>query len=226
MSSSLSEASIAYWETNQVSSFHSDVTAEVSLAAMNARNAIYPGLLELMPVAGFEGKMVIDFGCGPGHDTIGFLLHGVERVYALDTSTVGLSSLRARLRAHGFEDRCTLLHPSELAFVPKVDHIHAAGVIHHLAAPVVALKSLGKKLKPKAEIRMMVYAAESDFVKNQGGPEAFERVADGEAPIAKAWTRGEVRTMAEQAGLEATYLGGYWMAESSGPGLGGCWSLR
>ena len=81
-------------------------------------------------------------------------------------------------------------------------------------------------LKPGAEIRMMVYAAESEYVQTCGGPDAFEAIADGDAPIAKAWTQDEVREIAWLAGLKAEYLGGYLMSETAGPGLGGCWSLK
>lgn len=225
---SLHEQSIAFWNDNQVASFPADVSAADSLAKLNWRNEQYPGLLDLMPVAGFEGKTVIDFGCGPGHDTIMFLHNGAKHVYAVDSSYNGLSYTRARLRTHGFEDRCTTILADQLvkSELPQVDHIHTAGVIHHIEDPVATLRRLKGALKPGAEIRMMVYAAESQFVQSHGGPEAFELIADGAAPIAKAWTQEEVKQIAEEAGLEATYLGGYLMAESEGPGMGGCWSLR
>src|SRR6266487_5094320 len=106
---SLAESSITYWEQNQVADFPPDVTVEQSLAVLNARNAMYPGLLELMPVS-FPRKTILDFGCGPGHDTIMFLMNGAKHVYAADISPKGLASLEARLKAHGFSERCTTIH--------------------------------------------------------------------------------------------------------------------
>jgi hypothetical protein len=41
-----------------------------------------------------------------------------------------------------------------------------------------------------------------------------------------AWTRGEVRQLAKDAGLIARYVGSYRHTENSGPGLSSCWSLR
>lgn len=217
--------SVEHWDSHQVAFFPDEVTAEDSLIALNTRNAMYPGLLELMPTD-VPGE-IIDFGCGPGHDTIGFLLNGADHVYAVDSSWNGLSSLRARLRAHGLVDQCTPICVGEGNWrLPEADHIHAAGVVHHLVDPVGTLRKLKASLREGAEIRMMVYAAESQYVRDQGGPEAFELMADGDAPIAKAWTQNEVKGRARAAGLKATYLGGYLMGEYEGPGMGGCWSLR
>ena len=186
---------------------------------------MYPGLLELMPIS-YPDQTVLDFGCGPGHDTIGFLLNGARHVYAADSSWQGLTSLWNRLRAHGFEDRCTLVRVGEKDWrLPQVDHIHCAGVLHHIERPVATLKKLRRSLRLGAEMRLMVYAAESQFVAVHGGPEGFEQIADGAAPIAKAWTKSQVRKMATEANLRAIYMGGYLMGESEGPGLGGCWKL-
>ena len=225
----MSRASIDHWDNAQVAAFADDVSADHSLASMNRRNEMYPGLLELMPIAGFEDKIVIDFGCGPGHDTIGFLLNGAAHVYAVDSSWQGLGYTRARLRAHGFLERCTTICVSEGEWrLPQAHHIHTAGAIHHIEDPVAALRKLRySTTKYKAEVRMMVYNADSQLVQVHGGPEGFEMIADGSAPIAKAWTQPEVRRIAYDAGFkEAEYLGGYLMGESEGPGCGGCWSLR
>jgi ubiquinone/menaquinone biosynthesis C-methylase UbiE len=220
--------SVAYWNEHQVADFSDDVREEESLRVLNWRNNLYPGLLDLMPVAGFAGKTVLDFGCGPGHDTIQFLLNGARHVYALDSSQKGLRALRARLRAHGLTN-CSVLPASELPYVPLVDHIHCAGVLHHLAHPSAALRMLARALRPEAEIRMMVYSAESQFVQETcgGDLEEFQRVIDHDAPVARAWTRAEVRAMAEDVGLKAQYLGSYRIpSETEGAGLSSCWSLR
>ena len=223
-----SAESLAYWNEHQVADFPEDVTAEDSFRSLEWRNNLYPGLLELMPVAGFEGKTVLDFGCGPGHDTIQFLLNGAKHVYALDSSQKGLKALRARLKAHGLSN-CSVLPGSELPYVPLVDHIHCAGVLHHLADPSAALRMLARALKPEAEIRMMVYSAESQFVQQHcgGDLERFQRVIDHDAPIARAWTQAEVKQLAADANLNAAYLGSYRIpSETEGPGLSSCWSLR
>ena len=43
-----------------------------SLTYLRWRNDQYFGYLELMPVHSQDGRVVLDFGCGPGHDLVGF----------------------------------------------------------------------------------------------------------------------------------------------------------
>lgn len=228
--SSANAESISFWNVHQVASFGEEVTAAESLHELGLRNALYPGLLDLMPV-NFPGKEILDFGCGPGHDTIQFLLHGAKHVYAADVSEFGLASLQHRLRAHGLADRCTVILLGKVWGIPKdsVDHIHAAGVIHHLAYPVPALRKLARALRPEGEIRMMVYSAESQFFQQHcsRSKKVFRSRLDHGAPIINVWTAEEVTDLAAQAGLYATYVGSYRIpSETEGPGLSSCWSLR
>jgi SAM-dependent methyltransferase len=220
----------AYWSDNQVADLPLDITAEQSFDALEQRNAMYPGLIDLMPVTGYAGWDVLDFGCGPGHDTVAFLYHGAAHVYAADVSWKALEMTRARLIAHGLLDRATLMLVGDGDWMlPRVDHIHAAGVIHHVADPRRTLRRLAGALVANREIRMMVYSADSWFykVKCGGDPDAFRAAADTGAPISHAWTHNEVVALAKQAGLNARYVGSYLTAgEPQPPGLMSCWSLK
>src|ERR1700740_1046921 len=56
--------------------FHKNFkTREESLNFIEWRNAIYLFYDELMPCKGFDNKIIVDYGCGPGHDTVGFVDH-------------------------------------------------------------------------------------------------------------------------------------------------------
>ena len=225
---SLLQRSIAHWSKHQVADVPLDVTAEQSMAMLETRNVTYPGLEDLMPTD-FPDKTVLDFGCGPGHDTIQFLLSGAERVYAVDISPKAIAMTRARARAHDVDGRLYTVLIGDKPWEPgPVDHVHTAGVIHHVTAPVKTLKQLKRCLKPNAEIRMMVYSSESDFYTRiaGGNPGKFAEMADGDAPVTKAWTYDEVVALAKAASLDAVYMGSYWHpGEITGPGLSSCWSL-
>ena len=105
--------SVAHWSEHQVAEVPLDVTAEQSLAMMNERNAVYPGLLELMPTDK-PGLRVLDFGCGPGHDMVGFLLNGAEYVYAYDVSPKALKMTHARAHGARLRELLTIMEIAEL----------------------------------------------------------------------------------------------------------------
>lgn len=226
---SLSDLSAAYWAHHQVAHFGPNVTTEESQAALDDRNSQYPGLLDLLP-CNAPGKTILDFGCGPGHDTLMYLQNGARHVYAADVSWQGLNSLRYRLTAHGLLDRCTLMLVPENSdsCPPPVDEVLAAGVLHHCSDPVATLHRLASGLRFPGSILVMVYSAESWWyqVEHGGDPERFRQNADGGAPIARAWTPLEFRALAREAGLDATHLGGYRSSvEPEGPGLSACYRL-
>ena len=65
-------SSTSYWTRHNVTLHHDFGNAEDSLRYFHWRNAQYFGYLERMPVSGYDGKVVLDYGCGPGHDLVGF----------------------------------------------------------------------------------------------------------------------------------------------------------
>jgi len=207
----LAAENAAHWGNHQVQMFDADVTAEQSADAIEQRFAAYPGAKELLP-CDHQGD-VLDYGCGPGHDTIAFLLNGAQHVYAADVSWLGLSMLHDRLLVHGLLDRCTLMLVPESGgwTPPPVDHVMCAGVLHHVSDPVAALERMRRALRSGGEVRLMVYEADSFLYRSVCGsdPEAFRRICDSGAPIARAWTKREVADLAKAAGLRATYLGSY-----------------
>lgn len=212
-----------FWSSYQVASFD-EVTAEESLSMLRDRNALYPEIEALMPTT--HGGRVLDFGCGPGHDTVGFLLNGAEHVVAADFSPRAVGMAKARVGAHGFEN-CSVELTDEDWLPPAVDHVHAAGVLHHCEDPIQTLALLASGCS--GEIRMMVYDRDSWFfrVACREDQDQFRRRADSGAPIVHAWTRDEVAEIARDAGLTSTYLGSYLHpVEAEGPGLSACYSLR
>ena len=56
----------AYWTRHNVTLHAAFPTVEASLEYFDWRNDQYPGYIDLMPVQGQDGKVVLDYGCGPG----------------------------------------------------------------------------------------------------------------------------------------------------------------
>ena len=65
----MSRASVDYWDTHPVASCGPLTTEQGSLDLLKWRNDQYPDLHEFMPVD-YPDRQIIDFGCGPGHDTM------------------------------------------------------------------------------------------------------------------------------------------------------------
>src|SRR5437762_4766557 len=70
--SGTSAAVADYWTRYNVTLHQHFTSPSESLAYVRWRNDQYFGYIDLMPVDGQEGKTVLDFGCGPGHDLVGF----------------------------------------------------------------------------------------------------------------------------------------------------------
>lgn len=180
-----------FWQTNQVGGPYA--TPYDSEQALEAREALYPDLYDLMPVD-YPGQSILDYGCGPGHDTILFLRHHARKVWYADVSWQALQTTSDRLQMHGLGKRAqAILLPESL---PLVDHIHCAGVLHHCEDPEAILAEF-RKILVNGDARVMIYDGDvSDHTQS-------------EVPITHWWTRTQFRRMAYEAGFTPHYLGSY-----------------
>jgi ubiquinone/menaquinone biosynthesis C-methylase UbiE len=186
-----------FWAEHQVGGPYE--TLEESEQALAARRALYPALELLMPTD-FPGKKVLDYGCGPGHDTVQFLQNGAKLVYYADASPLALATTGRRLALHGYdEDRAVplLVRDGEQPKLPTADHVHCAGVLHHVTHPEKVLLALRRAINSDGDMRLMVYSGDTS-------PHTQSAV-----PITHWWTFDEVFGLAEDAGLDGMYVGSY-----------------
>lgn len=219
--------SAAYWTRYNVTSHLSFSSAAESLEYFHWRNDQYPGYIDLMPVAGQDGKVVLDYGCGPGHDVIGFGTYSRPgRLLAADVSPTSLAEAGHRARLHGLNVEFLRIDERDNA-IPvasgSVDYIHSSGVIHHTADPVKVLRELKRVLAPGGRMRVMVYHYDSLWLHlyvayilrirlgSYPGMDlrrAFARTTDGEdCPISNVYTPPEFCGLAGEAGLACRFLG-------------------
>jgi hypothetical protein len=87
-SSLVDEITTEYWTSYNVTLHHQFESTEESLAYFHWRNDQYFKYIELMPVSGFDNQVVLDFGCGPGHDLVGFSIYSKpKQLIGIDTRT-------------------------------------------------------------------------------------------------------------------------------------------
>jgi SAM-dependent methyltransferase len=217
----------AYWTGYNVTDHRRFASADESLDFFNWRSSQYCDYLTLMPVTGFQGRTVLDYGCGPGHDLVGFAVHspGVQLV-GLDVSPTSLHQARERLKLHGAEadlrhiDEQDIRLPLETA---SIDYIHCSGVLHHVPDPVKVLRELRRVLRPGGRMRLMVYNYDSvwlhlfaAYLYGRKHPDAaglslsdaFRRITDSpDCPISHAWSPDDVAGLAKEAGFDLIHLG-------------------
>lgn len=223
----------AYWAEHTVHStpFRS---ARASLRYLRRRAQEYPLFKPLMGLYGdHRHETVLDYGCGPGNDLVGFLVHGrANRVIGMDISRKALELARQRLALHRIDGlRVSLVQVADgAASIPlddaSVDLVYCEGVLHHTSHPDELLREFKRVLRPGAKAAIMVYNRDSLWYHlytayqrqvldgaypGLGIDEAFQRNTDGEdCPISRSYEPGSFVAECEAVGFQARFVGGYF----------------
>lgn len=221
------QTSQEFWSAYNVTEHRRFRDREESLRYFGWRSEQYFDYLEHMPVKGQDGKVVLDYGCGPGHDLVGFVEYSKPaRLIGMDVSAASLREAEERLALHGAQPEMVRISES-VARLPlpdaSVDYVHCSGVLHHVPDPVGVLKELRRVLRSDGQARIMVYNYESIWLhlhaahilrftqpngRQETVREAFRRSTDTEdCPISEAWAPAQVSDMSAQAGFACRHLG-------------------
>ena len=222
-------------DTNQSfwNEFHVDApeqgfpSVEASLHHYDWRNRLYPGYIELMPVDAAHGFVVLDYGCGPGNDVIGFGHYSrPKKIYAADISETAMALAARRAKLHGIDvefiriDQVDTRLPLETA---SVDLIHSSGVLHHTPNPQAILNELRRVLRPEGYCQIMVYHYHSIWMhlfvayhklvkeakfQSLSLRDAFTRTTDTtDTPIAECYTAEAFAELVRPCGFACEFLG-------------------
>jgi len=117
-----------------------------------------PGFAEF---ARWNGKKVLEIGCGIGTDTIQFARHGAN-VTAVELSEVSLGIARRRAEVYGLGDRIKFYagNAEELTRIVPVepcDLVYSFGVIHHTPHPERVIEQIRAYVRSGSTIKLMVY---------------------------------------------------------------------
>lgn len=221
-----------YWNRHTVNSTPFESASE-SLAYLRWRAEQYPLFEQLMDLYGqHDDEVILDYGCGPGNDLVGFLVHTrARKVIGVDISETALDLARHRLALHAIDPaRVELIRTSDARDrIPfeddAVDYIYCEGVLHHTSHPEAILAEFYRVLQPSGRACIMVYNRDSlwlhlytaydKMVVQNAFPgltleEAFSKNTDGEeCPIARCYSGAQFVALCQQAGFEADFLGGY-----------------
>jgi 2-polyprenyl-3-methyl-5-hydroxy-6-metoxy-1,4-benzoquinol methylase len=108
----------------------------------------------------WEGKRILEVGCGIGTDTVNFARAGAQ-VTAVDVSEKSLVIAQQRARVYGLSNiRFFHGNAEELgSFLPleTYDLIYSFGVLHHTPQPERAMDQLRMYCRPGTVLKVMVY---------------------------------------------------------------------
>lgn len=109
----------------------------------------------------FEGKKVLDAGCGMGRNSFWPLLWGAERVAAFDYDTRSVEAAKKNLISF---KNAEVFYKSiyDIDWNNEFDIAMSIGVIHHLKDPKLALRNLAKSLKNGGKLLIWVYSREGN----------------------------------------------------------------
>lgn len=223
----------AYWERHTVTSTAFRSAGE-SMRYLARRSEQYPLFEHLMELdADHSDDVVLDYGCGPGNDLVGFAVRGkARRVIGLDVSMRSLLLARGRLALHGLDSsHVELMQVSDSApgialATGSVDYLYCEGVLHHTTHPAEILSELKRVLRGGGRGHLMVYnrnslwfhlytayrrqVVDGDFA-GLSVDDAFQRSTDGEeCPIARAYRPEDFAALCRDAGFRVEFLGGYF----------------
>jgi ubiquinone/menaquinone biosynthesis C-methylase UbiE len=222
-----------YWSRHTVAPRPILSVAE-SEELLTFRDAEYPLFYELMGLwGGHQGEVILDYGCGPGNDVVGFITRADPgRVIGVDVSLRALAMAQRRLGLYGVDPgRVRLMRISDDADrIPlpdeSIDYVHCAGSLQHVSHPERVLAELFRVLKPGCQGRIMVYNYDSLWLHlyvaylirlcerryvDMPVWDSFSKTTDGEdCPVATPFKADRFQSMCREAGFEARFLGGYF----------------
>jgi SAM-dependent methyltransferase len=222
-----------YWTFHNVTLHRTFASPEESLAYLRWRNDIYVGASRLLPTGGVDGKVVLDYGCGPGNDLLGFATDSrPRRLIGMDVSPTSLREAHARLELHGILAReGSAVELSRIwendPRIPladqSIDYIHCSGVLHHIQDPIPTLREFRRVLRPAGECRIMVYNYFSVFThlhvaylhrildsryRGMSFDECFRASTDGfDCPVSRPYRPEEWRSICRSVGFDSLHVG-------------------
>jgi SAM-dependent methyltransferase len=135
------------------------------------------------------GKLVCDYGCGPGYLTTELLDRGAAYVTGIDISEGEIEQARQRAIADGVADRCrhVVADAHDLAFEDdSFDLIVGDSILHHLDMEV-ALRELRRVLKPGGRAVFMEPMWHSPFLRLGRALTPSARTPDEHPLTVKDW---------------------------------------
>jgi ubiquinone/menaquinone biosynthesis C-methylase UbiE len=175
---------------------------------------VEPHIPQFAEFARWQGRRVLEIGCGIGTDTMNFARNAAS-VTAVDLSEKSLEMARKRAEVFGLTGRIRFFHGSaeqldEIMPQETFDLIYSFGVIHHTPHPDRLLEQVRKYVRPGSTAKIMVYHRHSwkvFWILMTYGKGRFWRLreivarhseAETGCPVTYTYTKRELRELLER----------------------------
>jgi 2-polyprenyl-3-methyl-5-hydroxy-6-metoxy-1,4-benzoquinol methylase len=162
----LEQKIVEYWDNQPCNVLHSRAdpdTAQYWNEITHRRYFVEPHIHELANFHLWQGRRVLEIGCGIGTDAEQFVRHGAEYV-GIDISQNSVDLCRKRFSIQQLEAQFFCLDStdwSQLKHLGQFDLVYSMGVIHHSPQPRQIVQNAHNLLKDQGEFRFLVYAEHS-----------------------------------------------------------------
>jgi ubiquinone/menaquinone biosynthesis C-methylase UbiE len=114
-------------------------------------------LPRLINFAAYEGRKLLEVGCGVGIDLVRFARSGAD-VTGIDVSKIGIELARKNIEQHGLQADVRLMNGECMGFPENTfDVVYAHGVLPYTAETGKMINEIWRVLKPGGEAILMVY---------------------------------------------------------------------
>jgi len=110
----------------------------------------------------FNGKKVLEIGCGAGYDAYQFCKNGAQYT-GIDITPDNPIIAKKHLSLFGFDAKFLEMDVETLSLDEKFDYVYSFGVLHHTPDLKKALKNIHHVLKKDGEAQLIVYYRWSIF---------------------------------------------------------------
>lgn len=121
------------------------------------RYRIVPYMKEYVKFENYNGRKVLEIGCGAGTDLCEFARNGA-RVIGIDVTEIAIELTRKRLEVEGLQGDVLEYDGMTLPFEDdRFDLVFSWGVLHHTPYIEDLLAEAHRVLKPGGELKLMLY---------------------------------------------------------------------
>lgn len=153
----------AYWNRRPCNVRHSQL--EIGSKAYfeeveKRRYFVEPHVASFAAFEKWQGKRVLEIGCGIGTDAIGFARAGAD-LTIIELSDKSLDICRKRFEVYGYSAKFICGNVEEIdryLTSQTFDLIYSFGVLHHTPNPNRALAKIKNFMDPTSELRLMLYS--------------------------------------------------------------------